>query len=109
MSTILDALRKSKDAPMKDNVDAKREVLNGNSHNYLAGGTSGPVDQSRTLKIVIVVLCLVLLLLTGFVIYLVIDKSSRGDRGSDTQNRAGLYGGMRMQAPTPTPTPWTTP
>lgn len=69
MSTILDALRKSKEAPPKDAATAepRREILSNRSHDYLATVSSPVEDRLRLLRwliagVVVVAVLLVVLL-----------------------------------------------
>ena len=55
MSTILDALRKAKQAPTQDSVDARPEIISGASHNYLATVSDSPATQLQNLKMIVIV------------------------------------------------------
>ncbi|HBF34110.1 TPA: hypothetical protein DDW35_06065 [Candidatus Sumerlaeota bacterium] len=55
MSTILDALRKAKQAPTRDSVDARPEIINGTSHDYLATAPDSPETQLRNLRTIVMI------------------------------------------------------
>ncbi len=78
MSTILDALRKAKEAPRKDSVDARHEILSGDMHDYLATVPDNPEDQLRFMKRLMAVSAIAILLLTTAVAFLLL----RGPRSA---------------------------
>ena len=68
MSTILDALRKAKAEPPKNVVDARREILSDNTHDYLASAPGSSEGMLIVLKIGIGVCVLVILALGAIVL-----------------------------------------
>jgi hypothetical protein len=70
MSTILDALRKAKQTPLQNSVDARPEVLSGDAHNYLASIPDSPDSQLRNLRTILLVAGGVIVVLFALVIIL---------------------------------------
>lgn len=101
MSTILNALRKAKQFPQQESVDARHEILSERSHDYLATVPGAPEGQLRFLRIAVLSAAAVILALT-VVIVLLIVSGRRGPEGDLEGNNAGQAG---MTAPSPTPSP----
>ena len=103
MSTILNALRKAKQFPQQESVDARHEILSERSHDYLATVPGAPEGQLRFLRIAVMSAAAVILGLM-VVIVLLIVSGHRGLEGDLGGNNAG-QAGMTALVPTPSPPP----
>jgi hypothetical protein len=101
MSTILNALRKAKQFPQQESVDARHEILSERSHDYLATVPGAPEGQLRFLRIAVLSAAAVILGLTVVIVLLIVSPR-RGPEGDLEGNNAGQAG---MTAPSPTPSP----
>jgi len=101
MSTILNALRKAKQFPQQESVDARHEILSERSHDYLATVPGAPEGQLRFLRIAVLSAAAVILGLTVVIVLLIVSPR-RGPEGDLEGNNAGQAG---MTAPSPTPLP----
>ncbi len=73
MSTILDALKKAKDTPPpKESVDAQREILSNNSHDYLATVPSSRDDTTRLLWVAVTGLAVSVVILLGIIVTMLV-------------------------------------
>ncbi|MBN1868681.1 hypothetical protein JW916_15480 [Candidatus Sumerlaeota bacterium] len=84
MSTILDALRKAKDAPHSEPVDARREILRPQTHDYLASVPDAPSERTIAFKSLIGLAILTIVALAAVVLVLAV-KLSRSETGPETQ------------------------
>lgn len=103
MSTILNALRKAKQFPQQESVEARHEILSERSHDYLATVPGAPEGQLRFLRIAVLSAAAVILGLM-IVIVLLIVSGRRGPEGDLGGNNAG-QAGMTALLPTPSPPP----
>lgn len=79
MSTILDALRKAKQTPPEQSVDARREILSDHSHNYLATVPESSDSHVRFYKTIVLLLtaCLAFLIILLLVVLYLFNNYQR--------------------------------
>jgi hypothetical protein len=100
MSTILDALRKAKETSGSNPVDARREILRPQTHDYLASVPDSPNKRSALFKLMLGLAALVIVALTGVVIVLTI-KLSRSEVGPARQ--PAIVEATPVATPSPVP------
>lgn len=112
MSTILNALQKAKQAPQKESVDARREILSSEMHDYLAAVPDDPGARNVLLRrILIAASVLIGLLLVAVVVLLIQVMTSEppahaGDAPLSDPSAAALPPPVQTPVlPTPTPAP----
>jgi type IV secretory pathway VirB10-like protein len=99
MSTILDALRKAKAMPAKESVDARREILSSDTHDYLAVAPDNPDDRLRAMKMAVGAAIVVIILLLAAVVVLLF-RSPGGEASVDQTAALDL---SAQASPTPSP------
>jgi hypothetical protein len=98
MSTILDALRKAKQSPQQESVDARHEILSERTHDYLATAPgSRPDNQLRFLRAIVWAAAVVIVALAGVIVFM-LASPRRG-----TQETRETAGAAPVQTPVETP------
>ena len=88
MSTILDALRKAKQTPPEKSVDARREILSPQTHDYLAAAPSPIEDEVRFLKLMVVGAVSMVALLSVILVVVMLKGGNNTD-GKTTKTGEG--------------------
>lgn len=104
MSTILDALKKAKNAPVRESVQSGKEVLSNKTHDYLASAGTGDDNQFRWMKVAVLSSLVFILVLLGVIVYLVVNMGQPGPAVTSPGEAAlPALGLQRAEAPTSTP------